>query len=80
MQFATDGKSESALSPEQAKALAENIQTLNSSSFATDEVLFKQVLQLELPAARPLGLLLISDNSTCIFCGNKLFVRKDRPV
>ena len=80
VQFATDGKSESSLTPEQAKALAENIQTLNSSAFATDEVLFKQVLQLELPAAKPLGLPLISDNSTCILCGSKLLVRKDRPV
>ena len=80
VQFATDGKGESSLTPEQAKASTDNIQMLNSSAFATDEVLFKQVLQLELPAARPLGIPLISDNSTCILCGSKLLLRKDRPV
>ena len=80
VQFATDGKSESSITPEQAKALAENIQMLNSSAFATDETLFKQILLLELPSARPLGIPLVSDNSTCILCGRNLLLRKDRPV
>ena len=80
VQFAMDGKGESSITPEQAKTLSENIQLLNSSAFATDEVLFKQVLQLELPSARPLGIPLISNNNICIVCDSNLLLRKDRPA
>ena len=81
VEFATAGKdAASSITPEQARALSENIQTLNSSAFDTDEKLFKELLQLELPTTKPLGIPLISDNNVCFLCGSNLLVRKDRPA
>lgn len=81
VEFATAGKaSAAAITPEQARVFTENIQSLNASAFDTDETLFKQLLQLETPEAKPLGVPLISSNNTCILCGSNLLLRKDRPA
>ena len=81
IEFATAGKSTaSSLTPKQAKALAENIHLLNSSVFDSDEVLFRDILQLQFNPSQPLGIPLISENKTCKLCGSNLLTRKDRPA
>lgn len=81
VEFATAGKATaSSITPEQAKVFSENIETLNATAFETDEVLFKQLLLLEIPAAKPLGIPLISANNSCLLCGSKLLLRNDRPA
>ena len=81
VQFALDGKCESPVTAEQAKALSENIQLLNSSAFATDELLFKQIIHMEIPtSARPLGVPLISNNNQCLLCDSHLLLRRERPA
>lgn len=79
--FATSGKTIlSSVTPEQARVLGENIQTLNAAAFDTDDVLFKHILKLELRDAQPLGIPLISGNDVCLICGSNLLLRKDRPA
>ena len=81
VQFALDGKCESPVTAKQAKALSENIQLLNSSAFATDELLFKQIIHMEIPtSARPLGVPLISNNNQCLLCDSHLLLRRERPA
>ena len=81
VQFALDGKCESPLTAKQAKALSENIQLLNSSAFATDEVLFKQKIHIEIPtSARLLGVPLINNNNQCLLCKSYFLLRRERPA
>lgn len=81
VEFATSGKtSADTITPEQARVLMENIQTLNASAFSTDDVLFREIIQIKTTSGRPLGVPLVSANDTCILCGSKLLLRKDRPA
>ena len=78
VEFATLGNvSAQSVTPEQARVFIENLHVLNAKAFDTDETLFQELLQSEIPAARPLGIPLISTNNTCLVCGSNLLLRKD---
>lgn len=79
VEFATLGKdSAQSVTPEQARVFTENIRLLNAKAFDTDEDLLKEILRLEIPAAMPIGIPLISNNNNCLLCGSNLLLRKDR--
>ena len=78
IEFATDGKSEKPITTEQLRVFAENVNELDSEAFATDKALTKAILQY--PKKKPLGVVLISENQTCMQCGGKLLTRRDRPA
>ena len=81
VEFATLGNiSAQSVTPEQARVFIENLHVLNAKAFDTDETLFQELLQSEIPAARPLGIPPISTNNTCLVCGSNLLLRKDRPA
>jgi hypothetical protein len=63
VEFATLGSvAAQSVTPEQARVFIENLHVLNAKAFDTDEKLFQELLHLEIPAARPLGIPLISAN------------------
>ena len=73
----TAGKvQKSSITPDQVKAIVENIQALNSAAFETDNSMFKKLISLDIPGKKPLGL--ISPSTTCLRCGSQLKLRKDR--
>lgn len=82
VEFATVGKtSASSITPEQARVFVENLECLNAKAFDTDQDLFKELMQMEIPGKiKRLGVPLISANDTCITCNSPLLTRKDRPA
>lgn len=61
---------------QQVRVFVENLQVLNAKAFDTDKELLQELLLLEIPAARPLGILLVSANNTCLVCGSNLLLHK----
>ena len=81
LEFATKGQeSRSTISAEQAKMLVENMQELDAMAFSTDKKLMQDLMVLQVPKCKPLGLVLISANTKCLLCGLNLRLRKDRPA
>ena len=79
IEFATSGEvSKSSVTEEQARVLIENIQVLNAAAFETDSALQKELIFLNLPGIKPLGIPLISPAPSCLLCGSQLQIRKDR--
>lgn len=79
LEFATAGKvSKTSITPDQVKTLIENLQALNATAFETDDELQKQLIFLDVPRMKPLGIPLISTSCLCLVCGNHLQLRKDR--
>ena len=75
----TAGKvQKSSITPDQVKAIVENIQALNSAAFETDNSMLKKLISLDIPGKKPLGFILISPSTTCLRCGSQLKLRKDR--
>ena len=64
---------------EDVKVLVENLEFLDSKAFETDQRLLKVLHSAEGYHKQPLGIVLISSNTTCRLCGGKLLVRVDRP-
>ena len=79
IEFATAGKvSRSSVTPDQVKALVENIETLDATAFQTDHTLQREMIFLTITGKKPLGIPLISPCTSCLLCGSKLQLRKDR--
>ena len=79
IEFATAGKvSRTSVTPDQVKALVENIETLDATAFQTDHALQKEMIFLTITGKKPLGVPLISPCTSCLLCGSKLQLRKDR--
>ena len=79
VEFATAGRvSKLSVTPEQVKAIVENIHALNSAAFDTDLLLQREIILLNIPGKKPLGYILISNLKICEKCGSPLQVRKDR--
>ena len=79
LEFATAGKvSKSSITPEHVRILIENLQTFNATAFETDYELHKQLIFLDVPGMKPLGVPLINSTNSCLVCGTKLQLRKDR--
>lgn len=77
VEFVMKDKCSSSINAEIARVLAENLQELDSLAFESDQKLFCELLQF--PLKKPLGLILMPSNITCVLCASKLQVRKDRP-
>lgn len=79
LEFATEGKiSKCSVLHEQVQSLTENIQVLNASAFKSNCELQHELISLHLSGKKPLGVILISPISSCIFCGGALQLRKDQ--
>lgn len=80
VEFATQGKeSRNAVSPKQAKVLAENLRELDAAAFTSDKQLFQDLVEFQTERSKPLGVILISSNDKCLVCQSSLMLRKDRP-
>ena len=77
--FACGGSSTS-IDAAAVKLLMENLQVLNDQAFSTDLKLTKELLNADSKSSvQPLGVVLLSDESTCRMCGGTLLLRRDRP-
>ena len=65
-------------SSDKVKVLLENVKYL-AGAFDYDSHLIRELMQHEGFHSRALGIVLISGNNTCKFCGGNLLVRADRP-
>lgn len=80
-QFASAG-SKSDLQPESVKIAVENLKIINEKVFSTDEQLLREIHSLQPTSCKlssPLGVVLVSSNSICRLCNDKLLIRSDRP-
>lgn len=78
VKFGNKGREVDTLQVDQAKLMFENIKELDCTAFTIDEELFRDLSSFQV-GSKPLGIVLISDNSSCLACGSKLLLRKDRP-
>ena len=77
LDFAT-GKDGRTITTEQVRVLSENLHELDKEAFETDETLTRALLQC--PSEKPLGIVLLSERSTCPECKSNLLLRRDRPA
>ena len=80
--FASQGSpSGKSLQPDSVKIAVENLQMINERAFVTDKQLIHEVHTLcPTPScSTPLGIILISPNTTCRLCDGILLIRNDRP-
>lgn len=61
------------------RVLLDNLEFLDHKAFQTDKELLRELCSTEGYHRQPLGIVLISSNSTCRSCGGTLLVRADRP-
>jgi len=81
VEFATFGEVDrSRLGEDEARMLVENMEEFESRAFATDKVLLQELVGFKPSKGRAFGLVLISPESSCVNCGGKLILRKDRPA
>ena len=81
VEFATFGKVDhSSLGEYEVKMLVENLEVFESNAFATDRSLLKELIEFKSSRGRAFGIVLISDKTSCVNCGGKLLLRKDRPA
>lgn len=66
---------EKTLTAKGAQLCVENLIELDSEVFESDTSLFRELCQWSTRANNPLGCVLISKNSTCKVCGDKLLVK-----
>ena len=68
--------------PEVLRVAVENLHTLNEAAFASDEQLTKELQGLspsaDLRIGTPIGLVHISNVTSCRLCDGKLLLRQDR--
>ena len=64
---------------EEVKVLLENIHCLEQRAFHTDVELLAELHTHKGIQNHPLGVVLISPNTTCQLCGGDLLIRSDRP-
>ena len=80
VEFATMGRTRrSAITPEQARVLMDNLKSLDEQAFSTDQQLLQELTHMPIPPEnKPLGLILLSRREVCILCGSKLLVKSDK--
>ena len=64
---------------ENVKVMVENLQVFNDHAFCSDKQLLSEFLSFSPSDGKPIGIVLISNATTCKFCGGKLLLKKDRP-
>ena len=79
IEFATARRvSKLSVTPDQVKAIIENIHALNSAAFDTDQSLQREMIFLSIPGKKPLGQIVISNLTMCEKCESPLQIRRDR--
>lgn len=76
--FAFAGKKSDATATK-TRVLLENIEYINDRVFMSDKQLMRDLHAVKGLKSHPLGVVLISANSSCKLCHNDLIVRSDRP-
>lgn len=79
VEFGTKGKTTETGNIENTKLLFQNMKDLDCTAFATDQELFSELISFKI-GTKPLGVILISCNDTCLTCKSNLLLRKDRPA
>ena len=79
VEFGTQGRHTEGINVKETKLLFQNMKDLDCTAFATDQELFSELVSLKI-GKKPLGIVLISCNDTCLDCNSKLLLRKDRPA
>ena len=79
MDFSYKEHHSSAIAIGDFRMCVENLQEMDAAVFQTDDHLLQELIACKDQKGRPLGLILISHNNTCLLCNSKLLVRKDRP-
>lgn len=64
---------------EKVRVLVENTQFLDSEALTSDDELLKELIKCDGFDGKPLGIVLVSNNTVCKLCEGKLLVRADRP-
>lgn len=64
---------------DKVRLFVENTQALDSEALKLDEELLKELIHHKGFHDHPLGIVLISSNTTCKVCGGDLLIRADRP-
>ena len=64
---------------EKVRVLVENTKLFDGGALKCDEELLKELIELEGFDGKPLGIVLVSNNTACKLCGGRLLVRGDRP-
>ena len=65
------------MNPEQARQIIENLEVMDKEALATDDELLKEITTAE-DVSDPMGIILISENDSCQYCGSQLHIRADR--
>lgn len=67
------------LTPEQACQFIQNIQVIDSEALLTDAELTNEITEMERHGSDvPLGMVFVSEKLSCLNCGSKLYIRRDR--
>ena len=83
VEFATAGKVQrNSIDSDTAAALIDNVRSFDERAFESDAALVRELISWT-PSmtgnSKPLGLILISPVSSCVLCGQRLTLRRDRP-
>lgn len=65
------------LNPEQARQIVENLEVIDKEALTTDDELLKEITTAE-DVSESTGIVLISGNESCQYCGSQLHIRADR--
>ena len=64
----------------QVRMLLENIDFIDQQAFHSDRSLFEKFIsEVHDSLGQPVGVVLVSTNSSCKLCGGSLLIRADRP-
>ena len=67
------------VTPDQAKVFIENLKYLEPDALSNDYRLSVELQLFTGPKGQPLGIVLVSNNQTCLMCGSGLLIKADRP-
>ena len=77
--FASRGNEGITLSPQQVKIIADNSIFMDDQAHVSDESLLQELVHMPFGERECLGVVLVSQLSTCVKCGGNLLLRSDRP-
>lgn len=66
------------LDPEQARQIIENLEVIDGEALTTDDKLLKEITTSDASTREPVGIVLMSENDSCQYCGSQLHIRADR--
>jgi len=79
VEFGNKGRHADRKKIDETKLMFQNMKELDCTAIATDRQLFEELTAFQI-GNKPLGIVLISNNNTCLVCSSKLLLKKDRPA